>query len=132
MVDKQEILQQLQRNRKNPTIVEDVQPITLGMPVQIAKEGGNFFRHMMVVRGEDRFAILQYSGELPLKLDMTESHKTDTKKVDLVSKNVADIVEDAIDTWLDYKHYHLPAYTFIVSYCLVKGIDLIEMGVFEL
>jgi len=132
MVDKQEILRQLQCNRNNPTVVEDVQPVTLGMPIQIAEKDGSFLSHMMVVRGEDKFAILQYSGELSLKLDMSESHKTDNKKIDLVSKIVADIVEDAIDTWFDYKHYHLPAYSFIVTYCLVKGVDLIEMGVFEL
>lgn len=132
MVDKQEILRQLQRNRNNPTVVEDVQPVTLGMPVQIAEGEGSFLSHVTVVRGENKFAILQYSGKLPLKLDMSESHKTDTKKIDLVSKQVADIVEDAIDTWFEYKRYHLPAYPFIVTYCLVKGVDLIEMGVFEL
>lgn len=132
MEDKSEILRQMKRNRNNPTIVEDIQPITLGMPVQVSEVDGNFFSHMVVVRGESKSAILQYSGEIPLKLDMSESHKTNSKKVDLVSKQVVDIVEDAIDAWVDYKHYHLPAYTFIVSYCLVKGVDLIEMRVFEL
>lgn len=102
----------------------------VGREITIGKKGGAFFEKINTIRYEEgRRIILQYNGKFPnihLPIHPQEG------KVDIVDDHTLNIIEDAIDSFSKCKHYHLNSYDFIVTYCLVKGVDLIEMGIIDL
>lgn len=133
MLDKEEIKKMLQQNRDNPSVKkENWTTVQVGIPVQVAKKGSVFYENLIVVRNENgKWAIVQYNDRLPKVFDLSKDSKDNTIKVSLVNRITADIVEDAIDTWMQYQHYHINAYNFIMVYCLVKGVDLVRSEILE-
>jgi hypothetical protein len=135
VMNKDLIKQQLQANRDNPLNVKEViETVEVGTPIRIAKDGIEFYPHMVVIRHEEsgKCAVVQYRGKLPKKFDLSGNNTSNVSKSILISKASADIIEDAIDTWFNYLHYHVNAYQFVLVYCLTRGLDLIETGIIDL
>ena len=134
-MNKDLIKQQLQANRDNPLKVQEVvETINVGTPVRISKAGLEFHTHMVVIRHPEsgRCAVVQYRGKLPRKFNLAENINTHPMKSICCEGRTASVVEDAIDTWAMYKHYHVNAYQFILVYCLTRGVDLVELGIVDL
>ena len=133
-MNKDLIKQQLQQNRDNPLNVKEVvERADVGTPIRIAKNGTKFYPHMVVIRHESgKCAVVQYRGMLPRKFDLKEDYQDNVMKSVLVGGKVANTVEDGIDTWFEYKHYHINAYQFVLVYCLARGVDLVQLGIIDL
>ena len=134
-MNKDFIKQQLQANRDNPLNVKEViETVEVGTPIRIAKDGTEFYPHMVVIRHEEsgKCVVVQYRGKLPKKFDLRKDYQDNVVKSVRVDSNIANIVEDGVDTWFDYKHYHVNAYQFILVYCLTRGVDLVKLNIIDL
>lgn len=131
-------IQQLEENRKNKIKIKDTssdekEEIKYGTSVQIGVEGGAFFENLIIVRKSGRTVVAQYSGKSLPRVEFDKgNYVSERVKVNHVTENIAISIEDAIDTWNHYSHYHIPAYNFLMVYCLTKGVDLVDMAIIDL
>lgn len=129
MAFRSDIQAKLQQQLKKTYYKIEAEKYEVGNDIRIGKEGGMFYEHFTTIRyAEGRRGVLQYNGKFP---NLREPLDLNNTKFDLVSDEVLNIIEDAVDSYLKYKHYHLNAYDFLVTYCLVKGVDLVECLILE-
>ncbi|CAH9011786.1 hypothetical protein VP424E501_P0017 [Vibrio phage 424E50-1] len=119
----------LKKSMENPKTKVIREKCEFGNDIAIGKKGGVFYERMVTLRYEyGRRLVLQYNGKMP---NLRKPIYEEQGKVSEVTDEQLNIIEDAIDSYLQYQEYHLNPYDFLVTYCLVKGIDLIKMDILE-
>lgn len=125
------IREQLEFNRKNIQVKRDIVEVKFFDTIQVAKNGSSeFLENLSIVESEGIVYAVQHNGVYPkdetITLDFTKF------KSKALTKEQASIILLSIGEYRAYWDYHLNPYTFIVTSCLLKGLDLIQEGILEL
>ncbi|CAH9011919.1 hypothetical protein VP501E541_P0017 [Vibrio phage 501E54-1] len=119
----------LRESMENPLVKVIREKCEFGSDISIGKKDGVFYERITTLRYEHgRRLVLQYNGKMPNLRKPIYEHEG---KVSEVTEQELNVIEDAIDSYLYYQNYHLNPYDFLVTYCLVKGLDLIEMDILD-
>lgn len=100
--------------------------------IQVASKGGiNFYPFLSLMCVNSRHYLVQYKEHIPSGREVLYN-TCDSFKSNKVADSVANKFMDAVDSWELYKGYHLNPYTFLVTYLLIKDVDLVKEGVFDI
>lgn len=100
--------------------------------IQVASEEGvNFYPLLSLMCVNNRHYLVQYKEHIPSGREVLYNHRGSFKS-NKVTDSAANKFMDAVDSWELYKGYHLNTYTFLVTYLLVKGVDLVKESVFDI
>ena len=102
----------------------------------LISKGEYFHPILCTYKVQDKFYItLGKKGKFLKNKDFREGFRkfftTDNYEAMEIDKNTYDILTEACNVYDNVKDYTLVSFSFIYGYCLSKGIDLYEKGVFR-
>lgn len=118
-MSKEDIIEKLNKNRmiKLPKKVKD--PFIIEATFRLAKKGStHHYEKVAVLSNEGDYFWKPYTQSLPQKLQPCKEMTLEEAKC------VLSVIKD----YDSYKGYYLNPYTWLVTGCLYKGLDLVDKG----
>lgn len=117
----------LQCGKQNLRRVPKVESNHLGM-VQVAKPDSEYFySHLSIIETKKGVYIASHGKDIPTGKEIEYEIKGEWE-IHQIHHVEAMIILDAIDSLNHMKEYNVTNYSFLVGYCLAKGLDLIDKG----
>ena len=122
-MNKQEIITQLNKNRKTKLIKDSRPKIDVLSIIKVAVSGSEFFyENIAIISVGDNFYWKEYTENLPTTLIGSVC----------LSKEDAMTIIGVMKGYQKYKHYHINPYTWLITGCLYQGLDLVKEKLIDL
>lgn len=101
--------------------------------VQVAKSDSVFYlEELSLYQVQGKYYVVQHDKDsLPSFRDIVMNRESDYWKIQEVDDMIHYNIHEAILFYKEHKKKNLAAYSTIVTYCLLQGVDLIGMGILE-
>jgi len=104
--------------------------------IPVAKGDTTAYTECSLVQVDDTFVLLHHSKKvMPVSKDWHMDSRVGVGRQFMwykINTNAhVDILKEAFYMWGKYNRQSLTGYTFLISYCLANGLDLVQLGLIE-